>query len=644
MKWKFTVLTSVLFLLISFTSVSAAVPDALTLTLRLLNSTGGALNEQLNTTINVYGDVTGGSPLYNETKNVTYNAFGVGSFTMNSLGLPFDVNYYLDATIKGELLAPRINITPAPYARTSANATYASGANYNDLSNTPTINGSSTTDELDDTQLTSVFSQISLDGVNYTAPDNSSAFGIICNNLNCTLVNSSTIVLNGSDTSSADVDTDTHTNSAFAVVSADAGSNHTAAANDSALNFTGQDGGVTTSVSGSVVNFVMAAANTIITSFSNVVDFSAGITTTYANASDTLNSSVVWASSINGSLSCSNIVGGSDSDFCTDDDSGGGGSVASDSKWIDNGTFISPNSTSADDIFIPGTINTTSAIYSADWSNVTITESQITDLSEHTNITAGNGFDITNGVGTVAGNTCLDQDSDGLSITADCVTGTQLADSISLDADLEVTGGNVNFSQSLNLTDLYASQICFGGVCRDALWNLTIDFGASIDDTELTNEDFGDFTCTGSEDGCTVDANAIALSDDTTGNFVATIAGAGIATVTGSGSENAAVTVTVSDHTNISAGNGASISNGVLTVAGNTALTQDSDGLSVTADAIDGAQLADTISLDAELNVNDQNVTIEHNLTVSDDRIILNNTIALEMNASNALCLGGCAT
>jgi len=31
-------------------------------------------------------------------------------------------------------------------------------------------------------------------------------------------------------------------------------------------------------------------------------------------------------------------------------------------------------------------------------------------------------------------------------------------------------------------------------------------FGASIDDTEMTAEDFGDFTCTGNEDGCTLDA------------------------------------------------------------------------------------------------------------------------------------------
>jgi hypothetical protein len=33
-------------------------------------------------------------------------------------------------------------------------------------------------------------------------------------------------------------------------------------------------------------------------------------------------------------------------------------------------------------------------------------------------------------------------------------------------------------------------------------------FGASIDDSELTGEDFGEFTCTGGEDGCTLDTGS----------------------------------------------------------------------------------------------------------------------------------------
>lgn len=33
-------------------------------------------------------------------------------------------------------------------------------------------------------------------------------------------------------------------------------------------------------------------------------------------------------------------------------------------------------------------------------------------------------------------------------------------------------------------------------------------FGASVDDTEMTAEDFGEFTCTGNEDGCTLDSGS----------------------------------------------------------------------------------------------------------------------------------------
>jgi len=39
-------------------------------------------------------------------------------------------------------------------------------------------------------------------------------------------------------------------------------------------------------------------------------------------------------------------------------------------------------------------------------------------------------------------------------------------------------------------------------------------FGSTIDDTELTAEDFGDFTCDGSEDGCTLDNSYILTSDE----------------------------------------------------------------------------------------------------------------------------------
>ena len=59
-------------------------------------------------------------------------------------------------------------------------------------------------------------------------------------------------------------------------------------------------------------------------------------------------------------------------------------------------------------------------------------------------------------------------------------------------------------------------------------------FGASVDDTEMTAEDFGEFTCTGDEDGCTLNTGSfddeyIELEDtfvgDVTGTYGATVVG-----------------------------------------------------------------------------------------------------------------------
>lgn len=61
---------------------------------------------------------------------------------------------------------------------------------------------------------------------------------------------------------------------------------------------------------------------------------------------------------------------------CTDDQLGGGGSGLN--YWIDNGTFLSPNSSYGENIVIQGFIN------ASNWDDVIITESQISDLSHTT--------------------------------------------------------------------------------------------------------------------------------------------------------------------------------------------------------------------------------------------------------------------
>lgn len=56
-----------------------------------------------------------------------------------------------------------------------------------------------------------------------------------------------------------------------------------------------------------------------------------------------------------------------------------------------------------------------------------------------------------------------------------------------------------------------------------------ITFG-TVNDTNLTAEDFGDFTCDSGEDGCLVDANSVALGTDTTGGYAASTTEGGGAT------------------------------------------------------------------------------------------------------------------
>ncbi len=65
-----------------------------------------------------------------------------------------------------------------------------------------------------------------------------------------------------------------------------------------------------------------------------------------------------------------------------------------------------------------------------------------------------------------------------------------------------------------------APQLC---ICNGvAGWNCTTAFGASIDDTELTAEDFGSFTCTGSEDQCLLDSGSVGSTEIANGSVTTT--------------------------------------------------------------------------------------------------------------------------
>lgn len=84
-----------------------------------------------------------------------------------------------------------------------------------------------------------------------------------------------------------------------------------------------------------------------------------------------------------------------------------------------------------------------------------------------------------------------------------------------------------------------------GYVVGGSGWILDID---DIGVADLANADFGDFSCSGST--CTVDANAIALTTDTTGNYVESITGTAnqITVTNGSGAEDLDSTLSLPAH------------------------------------------------------------------------------------------------
>lgn len=118
-------------------------------------------------------------------------------------------------------------------------------------------------------------------------------------------------------------------------------------------------------------------------------------------------------------IDCNWIYGGSDSDFCDDAFGGGGGS--GENYWVDAGSYLYPNATYASNVRIFG------YIYAHDWSNVSITESQISDLS-HT------------------------VDTDTNASTACSGSNVYLSGDGTCETDQTGGGGNP-FDQSLNTTD-----------------------------------------------------------------------------------------------------------------------------------------------------------------------------------------------
>ena len=158
--------------------------------------------------------------------------------------------------------------------------------------------------------------------------------------------------------------------------------------------------------------------------------------------------------------------------------------------------------------------------------------------------------------------------------------------------------------------------------------NQNFDFNVNDPTIALTGDVTGSATMTNLGNvsiATTIAANSIALGTDTTGNYISTIAGtSNEIVVSGSGSETAAVTISLPDDVTI--GQDLSVTRDVaitrnLTVGGNTTLgNQSSDTVSIPGD----------LTITGDLTVNGTNTTLNTATLEVEDTLILTGTSSTE--------------
>ncbi len=156
---------AVVFLLALSATPLAQVPDTIGFGINAFNnSLGGRINGTHTTEINIYSLVDGaqtGEPLANGSELINYFQ-GVGFMNLFGVGTDWTSSYCFTTRIGVGTESGCGNITPhlqSLYAFNSStsnhslfadNSTFTAGVNWDDVTNQPTINGTSTTDEIQD--------------------------------------------------------------------------------------------------------------------------------------------------------------------------------------------------------------------------------------------------------------------------------------------------------------------------------------------------------------------------------------------------------------------------------------------------------------------------------------------------------------
>ena len=237
------------------------------------------------------------------------------------------------------------------------------------------------------------------------------------------------------------------------------------------------------------------------------------------------------------------------------------------------GTFAVSGTSLFDGSFTLGDGGDTGSINTSDWDISTtgvLTGISIDANGAGNSITNIDNADLTNssvtvtaGTGLAGGGVVALGDTVTLtSILGESIDNAELVNSVvTVNAGTGLTGGglvslggaitlNSVFGESIDASDLAADTIDFSEIAD----NLTLDAETTLSAASALNFLIGNnvsltATGTGSITATDVAADAVTLGTDTTGNYVATVADAGNSTITvsGSGSEDAAVTLDVVD-------------------------------------------------------------------------------------------------
>lgn len=230
-----------------------AAPTNLNLDLIVSNTTSTESGHH-NATIRIYDSFTGGTVVHTQNVNISLDSQGIGHALLTNIDLKDTGNYFLTIQGNEDQESNRINVTTALYAQRSDNSTFADEAStltgtitesqISDLVHT--VDTFNTTEEVQDA-VGDNFNQVNGNG-SITYNDANDRWDVI------------TFISTFSWDDLRDIpdgfsDAIDDLGSAFYSIGADQGSNFTADSNETAINFTSGDGNVNITIQGNQIIF-----------------------------------------------------------------------------------------------------------------------------------------------------------------------------------------------------------------------------------------------------------------------------------------------------------------------------------------------------------------------------------------------------